>query len=127
MKLNKEKQLFLISCLSFLFLIVSIASAQNLQAIKAQMQNRKPTVDAFKAQGIVGEGVDGYLHVRQNNANANIAVQAENADRRAVNETIARKEGTTVEQVSRKLAVKLIEVASPGQWIWKADGSWYQK
>ncbi len=117
MQIINEKRFFLICCLSFLFLFVSSASAQNLQAIKSRMPERKPTIDSLKNQGIVGEGVDGYLHVRQNKSNATGVAQAENADRRAVNETIAKREGANVDKVSRKLAAKLIEVARPGHWI----------
>lgn len=127
MKLSKEQQCFVLFCLSFLFLFVSFANAQNLQEIKGQMLNRKPAIDALKNKGIVGEGVDGYLHVRQNDPAANNVVNAENADRRTVNEIIAKKEGTTVEQVSQKVGAKLIEASSPGQWVRKGDGTWYKK
>ena len=91
------------------------------------MLNRKPTIDALKNKGLVGEGTDGYLHVRQSGDNAEAVVNAENGDRRTVNEAIARKEGTTVEKVSSKVAAKLIETAQPGQWLWKGDGTWSKK
>lgn len=116
----------MICSLSCLFLFVSAASGQNLQQIKAQMQQRQAAINALKDQGAIGEGVDGFLHVRNNTGNAQQIVNAENQDRRTVNNAIAKKEGTTVEDVSKTLAVKLIQNARPGHWIWRG-GSWQQK
>ena len=113
-----------------LVLVISFASsswAQDMGALKAQMLKRKPTIDAMKNQGVIGEGNDGYLHVRKAADNAQQVVQAENADRRAVNQVIAKKEGTTVDVVSRKLAAKLQALAVPGHWLQKKDGTWHQK
>jgi len=114
-------------CLSFIFLFASSVCAQDMQAIKARMLERKPTIDALKNQGIVGEGIDGYLHFRQQSGEAAGAVNAENEDRRTVNGMIASKEGTTVEQVSRKAGQTIIAKARPGHWVQKEDGSWYRK
>ena len=127
MKLSKRAHCYLIFSLSFLFLLVSVASAQNMQEIKARMLARKATVDALKNQGVIGEGNDGYRHVRKAAANANNVVNAENADRRTVNGIIAKKEGAPLDKVSRAVGAKLVQGSSPGQWIMKADGSWVQK
>jgi len=127
MKMNAKVRLSLIVSLSFVFFLVTLASAQNMQEIKARMLSRKPTLDALKDQGLVGEGVDGYVHVRSGSGNAQNVVNAENADRRAVNEIIAKKEGAPVEKVSRAVGAKLVEGSSPGQWIRKGDGSWSRK
>ncbi len=127
MKLSKKAHSCLIFSLSFFFLLVSIASAQNMQEIKSRMVNRKPTIDALKNQGFVGEGVDGYLHVRNNSGNAQNVANAENADRRTVNGIIAQREGATLDKVSRAVGAKLVQSASPGQWIMQANGAWVQK
>jgi len=127
MKFTREKQLFFLMCVSFLFLFASSVCAQNMQAIKAQMLERKPTIDVLKDKGIVGEGNDGYLHFRQKSDKDNPVVNAENADRRKVNEAIAKKEGTTVDQVSKKVAVTIIANSKAGHWVQKEDGTWYQK
>lgn len=127
MKLRTERPYFILFFISFLILFTTIAYSQNLQQIKAQMLERKPTIDALKNQGIVGEGADGYLHLRQQSSQAQQIITAENADRRTVNATIAKREGTTVEQVSKKVGAKLQQATRPGQWIRKADGSWHKK
>ena len=133
-KMHKEfamkSQHSLSTTIFFLFLLMLFASsvwAQDMRAIKAQMLDRKPTIDILKNKGFIGEGHDGYLHFRHSFKDAERIVNAENKDRRAVNKIIAQKEGTTVEIVSKKLAKKLYEVAAPGQWLQKSDGSWYQK
>ena len=127
MKLHKEKQCILIICLSFLFVFVSQVGAQDLEEIKNRMLNRKSTVTAMKNKGVIGEGNDGYLHVRTADGKAQQIVAAENNDRRMVNAVIAKREGTTVDNVSRKLSVKMKEVPAPGHWLQKGDGTWYRK
>lgn len=127
MKLSNKTKFYLVFSLSFIFLIVSFASAQNMQAIKAKMLNRKPAIDTLKNKGAIGEGVDGYLHVRNNTGNAQQVVNQENADRRAVNGVIAKKEGAALDKVSRAVGAKLVRGSKPGHWIKKGDGSWSQK
>ena len=127
MKFSHKNRFFLFACLSFLLLFAFSAAAQNMQEIKGRMLQRKPTIDSLKGRGIIGEGVDGYLHVRKQAGNAAAVVQAENQDRRAVNGIIAKREGAGVEQVAKKVAQKLINVSPSGHWIRGKDGNWYQK
>lgn len=115
-------------CLPLMIFFASTVRAQDMQAIKARMLERKPTIDALKDQGIVGEGIDGYLHFRQQAVGgAASAVSAENEDRRTVNAMIARKEGAPIDKVSRKAAQTIIANARPGHWVQKEDGTWYRK
>ena len=125
--LQRVKVFTPIFCLIMLLVWCASLQAADMQAIKAQMLQRKPTVDALKKSGAVGEGADGYLHVRQAAGNAAAVAKAENDDRRAVNQMIASKEGTTVDQVSRKVAATISKNAQPGHWVQKPDGTWYQK
>ncbi|MFZ5799026.1 MAG: DUF1318 domain-containing protein [Desulfobulbus sp.] len=126
MKLPAANLRLLLCCLPLLFLFTTTVNAQNMEDIKARMLSRKPTLDAMKASGAIGEGNDGYLHVRQPGADAKV-VNEENADRRTVNSMIAEKEGTSAEQVSRAAAKKLRDFAAPGQWIQSNDGKWLKK
>jgi uncharacterized protein len=127
MRCPQVKISFMLVGLSFIILFASSVCAQDMQAIKARMLERKPTIDALKNQGVVGEGIDGYLHFRQQSGDAAGVVNAENQDRRTVNGMIAGREGTTIDQVSRKAAERIIASARPGHWVQKADGSWYRK
>ena len=117
------------TALSFLMitLLVSSACAQNLQDVKSNMLNRKPAIDTFKAQGIIGEGNDGYLHMRQANAGAQNVVNAENGDRRTVYQAIAKSQGAPIATVGARRAMQIAQIAPPGEWLQKPDGSWYKK
>lgn len=108
-------------------LLVSAVCAQSLQDVKTRMLNRKPTIDTLKNQGIIGEGNNGYLHMRQANAGAQNVLNAENADRKTVYEAIAKSQGAPVAKVGARRAMQLAELAAPGHWLQKPDGTWYRK
>ena len=125
--LSFKTQLTAIFSFALVVLLVSSIYAQNLQSVKASMLERKPTVDSLKNKGLVGEGNDGYLHVRQASGNANNVVSSENTDRRVVYNAIAKKEGTTVEKVGKRRAIQLAGIAPAGHWFRKGDGTWFKK
>ncbi|GAB4347073.1 MAG: hypothetical protein Kow0089_24640 [Desulfobulbaceae bacterium] len=108
-------------------IMASFACAQNLQAVKKRMLDRKPTIEALKNKGAVGEGNDGYLHVRKAVGNAQAIVNQENADRKTVYEAIARQQGVSAQVVGQRRALKIAEIEPPGHWLQKPDGSWYKK
>ncbi len=54
-------------------------------------------------------------------------VTAENKDRAAVYEAIAKQQGTTVELVGKHRAIQIADKAKPGEWLQDANGKWYQK
>lgn len=125
--LPKVKYFTPIFCLLLFIAFCASAWGQDMQEIKQRMLQRKPAIDALKKSGALGEGADGYLHVRQATGNAASLAQSENADRRTVNQMIARKEGAPVEKVSGKAAETIIKNSPPGTWVQKPDGTWYKK
>lgn len=114
-------------CLLVIIAFCTSVWAEDMQAIKQRMLQRKPTIDALKKSGALGEGADGYLHVKEAAGNAAAVAQAENNDRRTVNQMIAQKEGSTVELVARKASAFLINNSPPGSWVQKPDGTWHKK
>ena len=114
-------------CLVLIMLLSVTAWAQNMNAIKAQMLERKSTIDALKSKGVIGEGSDGYLHFRQDFKDAKRVVKAENNDRRVVYTDIGKNLGTTAAKVGQSRAIKLAELAAAGHWIKKRDGTWIRK
>ena len=54
-------------------------------------------------------------------------VNAENADRQAVYADIAQRTGTTAQEVGKRRALQIAQLAAPGHWLQAADGRWYQK
>jgi uncharacterized protein YdbL (DUF1318 family) len=107
------------------FFVLGVAASAD--DIKARMKNRLPVIKQLKAQGIVGEGNEGYLQfVGGNKAKADV-VAAENKDRKTVYKAIAKQQGTTAELVGKRRALQIAKKANPGEWVQDAGGNWIQK
>ncbi|MFZ5563089.1 MAG: YdbL family protein [Thermodesulfobacteriota bacterium] len=114
----------LIAAISLVFASLTLAGEAE---IKARMQERLPAINDLKAQGAIGENNQGLLEVRDAGGKGNDVVTAENSDRMAVYQAIARKTGATVEQVGSRRALQIREAAAPGTWIQGDDGKWQKK
>lgn len=116
-----------------LFMLVSMAAApvalraQDLAAVKSRMVHRLPQIDQLKAKGVIGETNRGLLELKGGDVEAGDAVAAENRDREIVYTEIAKKTGTSFEQVARHRARKIAAESARGVWLQKEDGSWYKK
>lgn len=88
------------------------------------------TIDAAKAQCVVGEQTDGYLGVIDN-AKADEALKREvrsiNQQRKAAYAELAAKNGVTIEQAAQVTAERLLNGAPAGHCIQAPDGSWAKK
>ncbi|NDH00292.1 MAG: DUF1318 domain-containing protein [Opitutae bacterium] len=70
--------------------------------VSDRMKARLSDVVAAKDAGTVGEGVDGYLHLRSSsNSTAQKLVAAENADRKELFQKLSAKTGGDVSFLSR--------------------------
>ena len=96
------------------------------QDIKARIKARLPVILELKAAGIIGENSAGYLEFRGSKKNDDV-VKAENDDRRKVYTAIGKKTGTTAEVVGQRRALKIAEIAKPGDWLQDKSGNWYKK
>ena len=97
------------------------------QDIKARIKARRPTILELKAAGIIGENSAGYLEFRGSQKKNEELVKAENSDRKIVYKKIGEKTGTTAEVVGQRRALKIAELAKPGDWLQNASGKWYKK
>ena len=89
------------------------------------MEQRLPSVGEAKDKGVAGENNRGHLEARGAPAAGDQQViQAENTDRRQVYAAIASETGSSADEVGRKRAAQLAELARPGHWVQGADGSW---
>ena len=122
----KRKVLMGIISLSFLCGIIFSATAFG-QDIKARIKARLPVIQALKAEGIIGENTAGYLEFRGNKKKNEDVVKAENSDRRKVYTEIGKQTGTTAEVVGKRRALRIAEIAKPGDWLQNAGGQWYRK
>lgn len=111
-----------------LVLGTAVASAQDLNAIRARMEQRVGAVDALKDRGVAGETNRGYLEARGSASAADQQViSAENSDRGAVYAAIAAQTGTDAETVGRARAQRIAANSKAGVWIQDASGNWKQK
>jgi uncharacterized protein len=99
---------------------------------------RLAQLDAFKAQGVVGENNRALLEPRgldkiadlKSRAQLQQLIKAENADRDALFREIAAAKNVDLSQlpkIQETYAATLREKARPGDWIQMPDGSWKQK
>lgn len=116
------------------FLAVALAlgtaavAAQDLNAIRARMEQRVASVDALKDRGVAGETNRGYLEARGSaSAGDQQVIGAENSDRGAVYAAIAAQTGTDAETVGRARAQRIAANSKSGVWIQDASGNWKQK
>ena len=121
-------------CVSFLIVMIfggifaNVPSfAEDINAIKAEMQKRLPSIVELKSKGIVGEDNSGYLQFVGGKHEKEAVVQAENQDRKKVYSAIAKKEGVSENQVGQRRATHIAEKAKKGEWLQGQDGKWYQK
>ncbi|MBW1974768.1 MAG: YdbL family protein [Deltaproteobacteria bacterium] len=126
-------------------LFVSIAYAQRevnvsnaaIRAIKERMKKRLPMLKPYFNSGNIGEGSDGYLHVRsfigldfKAKARLKKLVKAENDDRRALYREIARAlkiDSSQIGRVASIFAQEWQKSAPSGWWIEIKPGKWIRK
>jgi len=87
-----------------------------------------PLEDA-KAQGLVGERIDGYLGIVDSGAPGGVRslVDRINAEREARYAEIAQKQDAPVAAVAQIAGKKLIERAPRGEYVMGANGQWQRK
>jgi hypothetical protein len=84
-------------------------------------------LDSAKSQGLVGEQPNGFLGVVKATQDAVALAGDINAKRRAAYEAIAKKNGTTLDQVAVLAGQKAIEKTAPGSYVKTPDGQWVKK
>jgi uncharacterized protein len=118
--------------LLFLFVALvlggAVVRAEDMNAIKARMDQRIGAVDALRDRGAAGENNRGYLEARGGATGDDQKIIAdENADRRAVYAAIGAQTGSDPETVGRARARQIAANSRRGVWIQGADGNWTQK
>lgn len=80
-----------------------------------------------RAQGIVGEKLDGYIGAVTSSADASAVVNDVNARRRAEYEKISKQNGQPVSVVAKVAAETIINGLPSGSMYQGADGAWKRK
>ena len=114
---------------AFASFLIETAYAEDLdpavEAAAIRRRDRRAQVQAFLAQGALGEDNRGLLSIR-NSADpaAASASQAENSDREAIYQALASKNSTSVDEVRKVYAEKLRKQAPAGAPVQSPDGVW---
>ncbi len=96
-------------------------------AAKARFAQRLPVISDLKKRAIVGENNQGLLQFMGQIKESEDVVAADNADRKAVYDRIAMRQGATPVLVAQQRAKRNAEKALPGEWTQDASGRWTQK
>jgi hypothetical protein len=88
-----------------------------------------PAIEQAKAEGIVGERVDGYLGFVAERVDQALVAEVEdnNIQRRNLYTQMAQQQGVSVEVVAQTAGAQQIARTPPGQWYKDETNSWVQK
>ena len=117
------------TALFIIFSILLISLFVNAASIKEKMINRKPTLDALKNKGILGENNKGFLVFRipaKTKKQKNI-VNNENQDRDLIYIRIAKKNNVSPKDVGKLRARNIARSSPKGHWLQNPKGKWYRK
>ncbi len=97
---------------SLMDLIISKAYADEglgpeVEAAIEGRKARRPQLISLEAKGVIGENRSGLVEVRMSDPAAQELMQAENDDRMVIYNAIARKNGSTLEDVQKLYAQRL--------------------
>lgn len=120
-----------LTLIALVFALVSglapLAHADSTADIKARMAARLSQVVALNQNGSAGENNLGYLTARKPLSEADAKVlAAENADRKAVYQMIAKKTKSSATSVGKTRAASIRKSAPKGTWVQLASGAWKQ-
>jgi hypothetical protein len=122
----KTLSLRLILSLFALALVTVSARAEDLNTVRARMEQRLAKIDALKSGGALGENNRGLLEARAAGEATGVAAE-ENRDRETVYTELAKRTGASADSVGRARAKQIASNSAPGVWLQRENGEWYQK
>jgi len=84
-------------------------------------------LQSAKNQGLIGETPSGYLAVVKNTADARAVVAKVNSARKSHYQSIASRNGTSLQVVEVLAGKKAIARAASGHYVRSASGGWVKK
>ena len=94
----------------------------------SRMKERLPSLVQAKDQGVVGEGTDGFVYVREGDSEKIVKMVAdENEDRKILFKAMSSKTGGSFEEVANKFSKALVQKSKKGHWFRKSSGEWMQR
>lgn len=116
---------------------VTEVTTPKIRALIQSMKERFPKIKPFFEKGNVGEGNDGFIHIR-NETGLNLKEKStlrslhkdENNDRKNLYAEVAKAKdikSSQIEKIQGVFARKWIKEALPGWWVQKESGEWVKK
>ena len=114
--------------ISFLLSLTFISSAQLLADYASRMKERLPYLLEAKDLGVIGEGTDGFVYIREGDSEKiKKIVTSENEDRKILFNTMATKTGGSIDEVANRFSKALVQKSKKGHWFRKSSGEWMQR
>lgn len=110
-----------------MFGFTALARADAVADAKQGIAARQSDVAALKQSGALGENNRGLLEVRGGGGNAAAVAADENRDRGVLYAEVAKKTGTSADDVGRARAKQIASSSAAGIWVQHEDGSWHKK
>jgi uncharacterized protein YdbL (DUF1318 family) len=108
-----------------------VVRAASVEELQKRFKERYPKLLQAKTDGKIGETYKGYVEAVKEEYLKDEAVKKlindESADRKELYELMAKEEGTTVEKVAERNAVRNFKKAKKGQFLKGRDEKWEQK
>lgn len=116
---------------------VTEVTTPKIRALIQSMKERFPKIKPFFEKGNIGEGNDGFIHIR-NETGLNLKEKStlrslhkdENNDRKNLYAEVAKAKdikSSQIEKIQGVFAQKWIKEALPGWWIQEESGEWVKK
>jgi uncharacterized protein YdbL (DUF1318 family) len=120
---------------SLLWIFVREAYAQEalspeVEQAALRRKDRLEDLSSWEAKGVIGENKNGLVEIRNSQGADSAAgqiVAGENADRMIIYQSVANKNGTSVEEVQKLYAKRLQTNAPAGTPVETPDGVWEVK
>lgn len=117
---------YFLSFFLFSVLLATFVSADS--NLTTRMKARLPDVLTAKNSGVIGEGLNGLLSVRDKATDSDKKLVAdENKDRLTIFQMLAKKTGGEPSDVAKKFAKGIAAKAKKGHWFKNSSGSWVSK
>lgn len=122
----KTKLLFIPFLLCFA--LISQLGAETREAIQERISERDEVIASLLLEQKLGENNRGFLEARSELTRDELQLkEAENRDRLALYEILAREVGRSVQEIGIVRARQLAERSVPGVWIQNRRGEWFIK
>ena len=109
--------------------VKTLVLALSVLVLSASVAMAELTIDAAKMRGLVGEKPNGLIGIVVDSPSSEVQIlaQSTNDARIVLYQSIASKNGTSVNDVMVVAGKKLVDGTAPGQYFMTAEGVWQKK